>query len=977
MKGKFLVFSTMMIAIIAVLSLGGIFLPTAQSASNATCSVPSSSYATIQSAVDDPNCAIIQLTASLYRENVTVFRNIEVHGLGRDKTVIDGQLLDSAFKLLIGTAYTLTNMTMTNGEKEGAGIYLQTGTLYLENVNIEGNLTSSHGSGIFASDGRVILVNSSISNNKTTNLDGGAIFMRRSELHATNSQLNGNFSGRYGGAINLVSGSIYLTDTQIISNTANSEGAAIYGNGRLTIRGGEISYNTSKGYLGFNGRGGAIYQLSADGGSVIEGTRFVGNKTIEHGGAVYNASTMVISNCQFVDNEATVIGGAVHNVGTLTITQSTFTQNHGEFGGAVGNNRGKLTLIDSEISGNSANSGGGISLNDGQTSIQNTQIISNTALQVGGAIRNIGGLLTIDGSQLLNNHLTSSPRYGGGIYQINSTSYLTLTDTAIEDNDAAEGGGLYLDDTNAILEEADIHRNVVTLGGAGIHAENSNLQLDRSRLGENSAEFDGGGLSLINGVATLRQTEITNNQSNRGAGFYANGTTITVTGGKISGNQSVEGAGIYNSGGVVSLQSSSIVQNIATGNGGGLLNNGNFNSSNTTISGNRALSGGGIFNNSGEVNLSYSTLANNTSIRGSSLRNLSGSALVNSTIFAGTVVPLCDGTIVSLGFNLAEDESCVSADSDITGQSARLDALKTINNLVVHPLLGGSPALDRADSTLCPSIDQIGTLRPFAGGCDIGAFESAELEVRFGQSSYTVNEKDGTIDIDVTLNTVSAEVVRVQYAIQSGAATQNSDYQGTQGSLTFPAGTASQKFSIPILEDLLVEGDETFTITLSASQNARLGGPIVVPVTITDNENPTISFSSPTYLANEAGGSVLITVNRTPIFNATSSVEYRLLAGTALGGSDFTLVTGTIIFEPNEMTANFIVTIVDDQLRENDESFTLQLFNPVNPQIVSAESTFIILDDDADQGFTVFLPIIMQDSPTGAIPKPQPFPRPN
>lgn len=978
MKIKFLVFSTMMIAILAGLSLGRGFLPIAQSASNANCSVPSSSYTTIQSAVDDLNCTTIQLTAALYRENVKVFRNIEIHGAGSDQTVIDAQKLNSAFQLLIGTAFTLTNMTMTNGEKEGAGVYLQTGTVYLENVKIEGNVTSSHGSGILATGGRVFLVNSSVSHNTTTNLDGGAFFIRNAQLHVINSQINSNMAGRYGGGINLVSGSVYLTNTQLLSNTANSEGGAIYGNGTLSISGGEISHNESKGFLGFHARGGAIYQLSTNGQSRIEGTKFVGNKTIEYGGAIYNASTLLISDCQFIDNHATVTGGAIYNVagGTLTVTQSTISQNRSGFGGAVGNNGGILLVSDSEIRENRADTGGGFSNSSGQTIIQQSEIISNSATQTGGAIWSTGGSITIEGSHLAQNKLTDFPAQGGGIYLINSTSQLTITDTLIEENSAKEGGGLFIDQGNVLLENSDIRNHQVSMSGAGIHAKDAELQIDRSRIEENSAEFDGGALYLIDGTTAFRESAIANNTGVQGGGVYNSGGNVTIESGKISGNQGREGAGIYNARGTVSLKNGAIVQNVATGNGGGVLNTGNFNSSNSTVSENRALSGGGIFNNDGQINLSYSTFGNNVSSNGSALRNFAGSSLVNSTIFAGSSLPLCGGSIVSLGFNLAEDSSCVTGSNDLTNQSARLDRLKTFGSTVAHPLLGGSPALDRADFTLCPAVDQRGTLRPFAGGCDIGAFESTELEVRFGQATYNVQETAGEIEIDVTLNTVSAEPVTIQYEIQADNATQNVDYETTSGSLTFPAGTTSQKFTVTILDDQLIEGDEILTATLSSPQNARMGSPDAVPIKIVDDEVPTISFAAPIYLANENGGSILIMLNRDPIYNATSSVEYRLIGDTALPQSDFIPVTGTVLFEPNVMTATFIVTLVDDQIQEIDESLKLELFNPINPLIPSAEATFIIRDDDRNHQFMMFLPILSKEMPTGVIPKPQPFPKP-
>src|SRR5688500_18349680 len=46
----------------------------------ATCSVPSLSYPTIQSAVDDPVCTTINVAPGVYAENVTINRSLTLNG---------------------------------------------------------------------------------------------------------------------------------------------------------------------------------------------------------------------------------------------------------------------------------------------------------------------------------------------------------------------------------------------------------------------------------------------------------------------------------------------------------------------------------------------------------------------------------------------------------------------------------------------------------------------------------------------------------------------------------------------------------------------------------------------------------------------------------------------------------------------------------------------------------------------------------
>jgi len=76
--------------------------------------------------------------------------------------------------------------------------------------------------------------------------------------------------------------------------------------------------------------------------------------------------------------------------------------------------------------------------------------------------------------------------------------------------------------------------------------------------------------------------------------------------------------------------------------------------------------------------------------------------------------------------------------------------------------------------------------------------------------------------ITVTVDVPSSVPVQVSYATSNGTATAPSDYASVSGTLTFPPGVLTQTFLIPIVGDLVVEPDETFTVTLSSPQNATI-----------------------------------------------------------------------------------------------------------------------------------------------------------
>jgi chitinase len=89
--------------------------------------------------------------------------------------------------------------------------------------------------------------------------------------------------------------------------------------------------------------------------------------------------------------------------------------------------------------------------------------------------------------------------------------------------------------------------------------------------------------------------------------------------------------------------------------------------------------------------------------------------------------------------------------------------------------------------------------------------------------------------IEVRLSAASTRPVRVHYATAAGSAIGDADYQSADDVLTFAPGETVKTISIPIFGDDLAEGKETFTVTLSAAENATIGT-AQTTVTITDDD---------------------------------------------------------------------------------------------------------------------------------------------
>ena len=93
-------------------------------------------------------------------------------------------------------------------------------------------------------------------------------------------------------------------------------------------------------------------------------------------------------------------------------------------------------------------------------------------------------------------------------------------------------------------------------------------------------------------------------------------------------------------------------------------------------------------------------------------------------------------------------------------------------------------------------------------------------KVSFSQSTYHVNESEGSVDITVNLAHRSINSITVQISATTLTATGNDvDYSGLTYSVTIPVGSKSATFSIPITKDNTVTNDseadsETFRLDI-------------------------------------------------------------------------------------------------------------------------------------------------------------------
>lgn len=100
------------------------------------------------------------------------------------------------------------------------------------------------------------------------------------------------------------------------------------------------------------------------------------------------------------------------------------------------------------------------------------------------------------------------------------------------------------------------------------------------------------------------------------------------------------------------------------------------------------------------------------------------------------------------------------------------------------------------------------------------------------------------------------------------------------------------------------------------------------------NTAGSLQFSSASYYVLEDVGNAVITVTRAGGTKGTLSVNYSTADGTAVAGSDYTAVAGTLVFADGETSHTFTIPIADDLVSEPDETVTLSLSGPTDLEVI-------------------------------------------
>ena len=186
--------------------------------------------------------------------------------------------------------------------------------------------------------------------------------------------------------------------------------------------------------------------------------------------------------------------------------------------------------------------------------------------------------------------------------------------------------------------------------------------------------------------------------------------------------------------------------------------------------------------------------------------------------------------------------------------------------------------------------------------------------------------------------------------VSSGSGTPTGTVQFKDGGTNLGAAQALTNGTATLTTSVLTSGTHVITADYSGdavfeSGSATLSGGQTVKVA------PTLSINDVSIAEGNAGTANLVfTVTLSAASAATVNVSYATANGTALtSDSDYQSTSGTLTFNPGDLTKPVTVVINGDQKTELDETVLVNLTNPVNAVVSDAQGVGTIQNDDTLQ----------------------------
>ena len=302
---------------------------------------------------------------------------------------------------------------------------------------------------------------------------------------------------------------------------------------------------------------------------------------------------------------------------------------------------------------------------------------------------------------------------------------------------------------------------------------------------------------------------------------------------------------------------------------------------------------------------------------GTAERNITVSYTVSGTATNGTDYNLLSGT-ATIG----------AGNSDTTVDITVIDeSLAECDETVVLTLTGTScGTIDNAAST-----DTVTITEPDPSISLVAGDDSAAEPATSNNGQFVVRLDGGQL---------AQRDITVSYAV-TGTATNGADYTTIPASATISAGTGSAAINLVVLNDTLVECDETVVLTLTGVSCGTVNGATSTDSATITEPDVAVALIVPDAAASEpAGGNngaFAVTLGGQTA-ERDITVTYRV-GGTASNGTDYTTIQTTVTISAGTGSTAIPVTVSNDTLAECDETVILTLTGTSCGVVSGASST--------------------------------------
>ena len=354
--------------------------------------------------------------------------------------------------------------------------------------------------------------------------------------------------------------------------------------------------------------------------------------------------------------------------------------------------------------------------------------------------------------------------------------------------------------------------------------------------------------------------------------------------------------------------------------------------------------------------------------------NISGPVTYNEAAGTATfTVTLTNASALPVTVGYATANGSALAGSDYTAGSGTLTFNPGVTSQTITVAITNDTVFEGAETFNVnlsgPANATLGTASSTATIIDDGTGGGGNNDDRPNLviNDVVVNEAAGTATFTVTLSSAAAVPVSVGYNMNGVSATAGADFTAGSGTLTFAPGVVTQTITVPIGNDAVYEGAESFNVNLVSPTNATIADALGVGTIMDDgtggggnnDDRPTLSVNNVSHVESDPYAVFTVSLSNTSTTPVT--VSLGLTNGTATAPADYTTalqystnggatwITGTSATIAAGTTSILVRTpIVNDILDEANETFTLTATRTAGTTVnASATGTGTIVDNDS------------------------------